>query len=47
MKASASSPLEGLARFGYGARCAVYCLVGGLALPAAFASGARTHQHLH
>jgi hypothetical protein len=42
MKAPASNSLEGLARLGYGARGAVYCLVGGLALLAAFGSGGQT-----
>lgn len=34
--------IERLARFGYGARGIVYCLVGGLALLAAFGRGGRT-----
>ena len=35
-------PLETMARLGYGARGAVYCLVGGLAVLAALGSGGRT-----
>jgi Domain of Unknown Function (DUF1206) len=34
--------MEMMARFGYGARGVVYCLVGGLALLAAFGSGGQT-----
>jgi hypothetical protein len=37
-----NNPLEMLARFGYGARGVVYCLVGGLALLAAIGSGGAT-----
>src|SRR3954470_19134602 len=36
------NPVEALARFGYGARGAVYALVGGLALLAAVGSGGQT-----
>src|SRR3954471_8238433 len=35
-------PMEMMARWGYGARGAVYCLVGGLAVLAAFGSGGQT-----
>jgi hypothetical protein len=37
-----SNPIEILARLGFGARGAVYCLVGGLALLAALGSGGQT-----
>jgi hypothetical protein len=40
--ASSKSSMEMMARWGYGARGAVYCLVGGLALLAAFGSGGQT-----
>jgi hypothetical protein len=42
VKPTSGNSLESLARFGYGARGLVYCLVGGLALLAAFGSGGQT-----
>ena len=42
MKPTSGNSIESLARFGFGARGLVYCLVGGLALLAAFGSGGQT-----
>lgn len=42
MQRTSNAPLEWLARLGYGARGLVYCLVGGLAVLAAFGSGGQT-----
>jgi hypothetical protein len=42
MSAVSRNPLETMARIGYGARGVVYCLIGGLALLAAFGTGGQT-----
>ncbi|HYP19280.1 MAG TPA: DUF1206 domain-containing protein, partial [Chloroflexia bacterium] len=42
MPSTSGNSLETLARFGFGARGLVYCLVGGLAVLAAVGSGGQT-----
>lgn len=42
MAATSSAWIDPLARFGYAAKGAVYCLIGGLAVAAAFTGGGRT-----